>query len=122
MSPASDIPCHFQVTPGQKTAAQMKDELLAAIEAIRGAAASCTFELVKTDGSSGVPDPTKVNVVLTDDSGKPTFILKDETNGWSFDDPTSPASVTLHGDACRRVKTETDGKVSIELGCTTRVK
>ena len=35
-SPAGQTPCHFQVTPGQKTAAQIQGEMLAAIEAIRG--------------------------------------------------------------------------------------
>ncbi len=120
-SPSSAKPCHFQVTPGQKTAAQIKDELVSAIDDIRGAVASCEFPLEQADGSLGVPDPNKVNVVFTDASGKTTIVPKDEANGWSYDDPNGPTKVIFHGDACKRVKSEADGKVSIELGCATRV-
>jgi hypothetical protein len=120
-APSSATPCHFQVTPGQKTAAQIRDELKNAIDAIRGEVQGCDFEIKKTDGSSGVPDPTRVNVAIKDGVGKRQHINKDDQNGWSFDNPANPTRVTLHGAACEKVKKSTSGVVEIELGCTTRV-
>lgn len=120
-SPAGATPCHFQVTPGQKSAAQIRDELLAAINAIRGEAASCELALVRNDGTPGVPDPSKVNVLLTDAQGKHTSIPKDGANGWTYDDPAAPTAVILHGAACDALKAESSGKIEVELGCTTRV-
>jgi hypothetical protein len=121
-SPPGSIPCHFQVTPGAKTAVQLRDELLAAINAIRGAVASCEFTLERPDGSAGVADPSRVNVVFTDGDGKQTKVPQNASDGWTYDDPENPSTVVFHGPACDRVKAEVDGKVEIELGCKTLVK
>lgn len=69
----------------------------------------------------GIPDPNRANVIFTDAKGKPTTIAQDEGNGWSFDDPTAPTTVILHGQACARLKQESTGKIEGELGCATRV-
>ncbi len=121
-SPPGQTPCHFQVTPGTKTAAQIKDELLGALDAIRGAAQGCEIALVQPDGSPGVPDPTKVNVVFTDANGDDSAVPKDAANGWTYDDPSRPKSVVFHGDACKRLQSVSSGKVKVELGCATRVQ
>lgn len=120
-SPPGQTPCHFQVTPGAKTAAQLRDELRAAFDAIRGSVASCEFTLDKPDGTALVADPGKVNVVFTS-NGKGTTVPQNAADGWTYDDPTNPTKVIFHGAACDRVKTEADGKVEIELGCKTLVK
>lgn len=117
-SPASQTPCHFQITPGQKTAAQIQSEMLAAIEAIRGAAQSCEFVLEATDPI----DPTKVNVVYTDANGKETEVYQNASDGWTYDDPSHPTAVIFHGDICKQLQSESDGQVKIELGCATKVK
>ena len=122
-SPAGQLPCHVQITPGAKTAIQLRDELLAAINGIRGAAATCEFALERPDGSSaGVADPSRVNVTFTGSNGKGTTVLQDAADGWTYDNPTNPTAVIFHGAACDRVKTEAEGKVEIELGCKTLVK
>lgn len=121
-SPAGQTPCHFQVTPGSKTAAQIRDELLAALDAIRGAAQGCELTLVQPDGSPGVPDPAKVNVVFTDANGVDSAVPKDSANGWSYDDPSRPTRVIFNGEACRRLQSVSNGKVKVELGCATRVQ
>ncbi|MBS2016304.1 MAG: VWA domain-containing protein [Deltaproteobacteria bacterium] len=121
-SPAGQTPCHFQVTPGTKTAAQIKDELLGALDAIRGAAQGCELALVQPDGSPGVPDPSKVNVVFTDANGNESAVAKDASNGWSYDDPSRPTKVVFNGEACRRLQSVSNGKVKVELGCATRVQ
>lgn len=121
-SPPGQLPCHIQITPGAKTAVQLRDELLAAINTIRGAAATCEFTLERPDGSEGVADPSRVNVVFTGSNGKPATVLQSAVDGWTYDDAANPTSVIFHGAACDRVKTEVDGKVEIQLGCTTLVK
>ncbi|MBX3190543.1 MAG: VWA domain-containing protein [Labilithrix sp.] len=121
-SPPGSTPCHFQVTPGAKTAAQLRDELLAAINAIRGAATSCELALERADGTTGVVDPSRVNVVFTDGEGKQTKVPQNASDGWTYDDPSDPRAVVFHGPACDRLKAESDGKVEIELGCKTLVK
>ncbi len=117
-SPAGQTPCHFQITPGQKTAAQIQSEMLAAIEAIRGAAQSCEFVLESKDPI----DPSKVNVVYTDANGKDMPVYQNANDGWTYDDPSHPTSVIFHGDICKQLQSESDGQVKIELGCATKVK
>lgn len=121
-SPPGQLPCHLQISPGAKTAVQLRDELLAAIATIRGAVASCEFALERPDGSQGVADPSRVNVTFTGNDGKGTTVLQSGTDGWTYDDATNPTTVIFHGAACERVKTEVDGKVEIQLGCKTLVK
>lgn len=121
-SPAGQTPCHFQVTPGSKTAAQIRDELLGALDSIRGAAQGCDVALVQADGSPGVPDPSKVNVVFTDANGVDTAVPKDSTNGWTYDDPSRPTRVEFHGESCAKLQAVSNGKVKVELGCATRVQ
>jgi hypothetical protein len=111
--------CHFQVTPGNKTAQQLEQDFLNAINAIRGQVASCTFAL---QNSGGTVDPTKVNVVYNDGSGNKTTVPQDGTNGWTYDNPTSPTSVTLHGTSCSTMKANSKGSISIVLGCATVYK
>lgn len=121
-SPTGQTPCHFQVTPGSKTSAQIRDELLAALDSIRGAAQGCELALVQPDGSPGVPDPSKVNVVFTDANGVATAVPKDPVNGWSYDDPSRPTRVVFNGESCKKLQSVSNGKVKVELGCATRVQ
>ncbi|HEX7664829.1 MAG TPA: vWA domain-containing protein [Polyangiaceae bacterium] len=116
-SPAGQIPCHFQITPSAKTAAMIQAEFLAAIDNIRDQVSSCTFTL---DKSGGAIDPSKVNVVYTSGAGVSTTVPQDPTNGWSYDNPTDPSTVTLNGTSCNTVKSDSDGTVKIVLGCATQ--
>jgi hypothetical protein len=109
--------CHFQVTPNGKTAAQITQDFIKAIDQIRGQVLSCEFALDKSVG--GQVDPSKVNVVFVDKNGVSHPILQDGTNGWTYDDPASPKKVILHGQGCADVKGDPQGKVSIVLGCVT---
>jgi hypothetical protein len=120
-SPAGVTPCHFQVTPGSQSAGQIQSQLFAAIEAIRGAASNCEFPLEISGDATGVPDPTKVNIAFTDGTGKKTSVPKDPKNGWSFDNPSSPKAIRLNGTACDQARSESNGTLEVELGCSTRV-
>ena len=88
--------------------ASTKDELVTALQAITGQAASCTFPL-----SSKPPDPAHVGVLIGADR-----VAKDPSgkNGWNFSDADDSA-VTLFGDACARVKASGANDVNIVFGC-----
>ena len=109
-------PCHFQITPGAKTAQQIQADFLAAVNNIRDIVSSCELAL---DFTSGDVDPTKVNVVYTSGAGQSTQINQDGTNGWTYDNPTAPTKVILHGTSCSALKADPNGKVKIVLGCKT---
>lgn len=113
----SGVPCHFQITPGTKSAADIQKDFVAAIEQIRDTVASCEFPLVKPDGAATI-DPTKVNVVFSS-GGKDTTIPQGDKDGWTYDDPANPTKVTLNGAACEQVKNDPNGQVRIVVGCKT---
>ncbi len=113
-------PCHFQVTPGSKTAAQIRDDFLAAINQIREKVASCEFALERPPGAGDL-DPTKVNVLYTNGAGVEAPIPQNPTSGWSYDDPSNPTKVILNGKACDDVKADPDGKIRVVIGCKTIV-
>jgi hypothetical protein len=114
--------CHFQITPGGgKTALQLEQDFLDAINKIRGDISSCNFLLEKTDGGGPI-DPALVNVIFDDGSGAQTLIPQDKLNGWTYDDFKNPTRVILHGTMCDTVKNDPNGSVDILLGCKTVVK
>jgi hypothetical protein len=84
------------------------------LDGIRGQVATCTLGI--TADGSGTIDPAKVNVLL---SG--TTVPKDPTDGWTYDDPNDPKSVTLHGASCATLKNDPSATISVVLGCTSIV-
>ncbi len=106
--------CHFQVTPGGKTAAQVELDFIDAINKIRGAVASCEYTI---DKSGGTADPSKVNVIYTDGAGHNQLVPEGGADGWTYDDPKNPGKVILHGQSCDTAKADANGKIKIVLGC-----
>lgn len=102
---------------------------LAALNEIRGTAASCDFELNASDGV----DYGKVNVDVTPPGGSPSTVLYVEsaancdatTGGWYYDaDPATggtPTKVTLCDATCGSFKNNTGTTVDIAVGCATQV-
>lgn len=111
-------PCHFQITPGAKSAAQIRADFTSAIEKIRDTVASCEFDLKKPAGA-GELDPTNVNVVFTPGGGADTTIPQGAADGWTYDDPTNPTKVYLHGKSCGALKADPQGKIRVVIGCKT---
>ncbi len=107
--------CHFQVTPGGKSAQQLTQDFIDAINKIRSAVATCEFILTK----DGAVDPSQVNVIYTDQNGVQHVLVQDGANGWTYDNPQNPSKVVLHGANCDTVKNDPKGKVAIILGCAT---
>ena len=114
--------CHFQITPGGKSATQLEQDFASAIDAIRGAVASCEFTLDKSGSNGQAVDPTNVNVVYDDGSGGAGIIPEDGSNGWTYDDPGNPTKVILHGSSCDQLKANPKGGISIVLGCRSITK
>jgi hypothetical protein len=109
--------CYFEIDPSKATsAATLSQSFVDAINKIRGQVASCTFTLQKNGAQV---DPTKVNVVYTSGGGMQTLIPQDPTNGWTYDDPNNPSTVTLHGSSCDEVKNDAKGSIAISIGCPT---
>ncbi len=107
---ATDL-CYFEVDPTQATSAQqLQQQFENAINAIRGQVASCTISL----NNQGNVDPTKVNVTVNG-----MTIPQDPTNGWTYDNPTNPTSITLHGTSCSTLQSDPTAMVQIVLGCKT---
>ena len=105
--------CYFEVNPSSNNQAMIQAQFENAINAIRGQVASCTFSLELSD--AGAIDPTKVNVVVDG-----MTVPQDPNNGWTYDNPNNPTSVTLHGTSCANVKNTPNSTVSIVLGCATQ--
>ncbi len=71
-------------------------------------------------------DPTKVNVTYTSAGGMTSTILRDDkpcemgSNGWQYN--ADKTKILLCGDACKKVQSETGGKVNVAFGCGTQFK
>lgn len=113
--------CHFQITPNGKPLAQLKQEFINALNRIRGIAVGCEFNIVFDEEAGDSIDPTKINVVWTDGTGKQNVIPQDDADGWSYDDPTDPKKVILNGQSCGDVSADLGASVQIVIGCPTQV-
>jgi hypothetical protein len=86
-------------------------ELEAALAAIGGQIASCTFQL-----ATPPPDPTNIRILLNG-----VEIPRDPTrmNGWELDGPDAMGnySITFYGGACNTIQTSTMVDVQAILGC-----
>jgi hypothetical protein len=103
--------CHFQITPG--AGANLGLSFKNAINGIRGAVSSCTFEI---DPAVGAIDPSTAQVVLRSQDGGDTYLNQDPSQGACFNSPTQATKVTLAGDPCDKVHSGTVD-VKILLGC-----
>lgn len=94
----------------------------------KGLAAAVACEILVPKPPPGETfDPTKVNVTYTPTSGTPVTIEQDASkpcaggaNGWQYN--ADKTKILLCGDACTKLKADPTGKVSVELGCATKIK
>lgn len=95
-------------------------DLEAVLTEIAGQVATCTFALPL---DSGDVDPNKVNVSyqIGEEEPEPLYLDTTHQDGWDYTD-ASKQKIEIHGPPCDAVKASTDSKVTIELGCKTRVK
>jgi hypothetical protein len=106
--------CYFEIDPSKATsAAQLQAQITAALDAIRGKVGSCEFAIQSS--GVGVFDSTKVNVTIDGQT-----VLQDPANGWTYDNPTTPTQILLHGASCQKATGTLTANVSIVLGCATQ--
>lgn len=99
-----------------------QEDLLEALNAIRGRALACDFPLPTGQNV----DPRKINVTFTADSGESQQWNKVDNegacgnnNGWYFDDPSDPSSVILCPTSCETASSKPEAKLEVILGCET---
>jgi hypothetical protein len=116
--PDPAVSCHFDMTQNYTTKA-----VADAISQIRGQLLGCIFDLPTPDG--GIIDPNKVNVSYnTGSTNVDLYKRKDTSNMCLLDgcwDYTADNKVQLIGKACTDVKGAPNVKVTITVGCQTRV-
>jgi hypothetical protein len=108
---------------GGDVAAQVLD----ALNAIRGTALPCGFEIPPAPAGQTL-DYHEVNVVQTDDDGTrhALYNVADATacdttsGGWFYEPPDAPERITLCQASCQAVKAESlSGAIQFALGCGT---
>src|SRR5262249_23594878 len=104
----------------------VNQQFLAAMNAIRGAALGCVYQIPLP--ATGAPDYGKVNVVYTPGSGGNAqtipYVMDKAScpangDGWYYDDPNNPMEILLCDGTCTRVEADVMGQINVTLGCTT---
>jgi hypothetical protein len=94
-------------------------------DATRTSQLSCTFDIPDSPGE-GTFDLTRVNLEYT--SGQhdsrlipavPTASDCGHDDGWYYDDPVSPRSVTVCPRTCATFRDDASGQVDLAFGCAT---
>jgi hypothetical protein len=105
--------CHYQI--GTANFAQELSDVLAAIA---GSVSDCIFDTPEGEDI----DPNLVNVTIDTDMG-PLEVLKDEAHqdGWDYAD-SMKTKIQLFGPACDQYMAAKGNKITIILGCASKIK
>jgi hypothetical protein len=109
------------------SAASTQTELIAALNEIRGSVISCAFPLPTAAAGAPAVDPNKINVNFTPTGGATQLIGKAaganacQSGGWYYDDPSTPANITLCPSTCTRVQADSQAKLEVLLGCASQM-
>ena len=104
------------------TGGNAQQQFLSALDAARRTAIPCDFAIPMDTAV----DPANTNVVYAPASApEQQFVFvtnaagcsQAPTNGWYFDDPTTPTKVILCDAACDLVKADDRGQVNVVFGC-----
>jgi hypothetical protein len=103
----------------------VKDDLIAALDAIKDVQFSCDFPMPTS--TTGKPvDPALVNVDFTPKGGAKIPLYKVDNaagckaeGGWYYDSNIQPTKVILCPTSCTQAQSDADPKVSVLLGCMT---
>ncbi|MDH5672457.1 MAG: VWA domain-containing protein [Myxococcales bacterium] len=106
--------------------ANAEQELLDALNAIRGETLSCDFPMPQPTDPSMPIDPARVNVTFTAGDGTAnTFAQVNDgascgsKSAWHYDQPSAPTRITLCPSACERVRSDPNAQLQILIGCST---
>lgn len=105
--------------------ANAEQELLTALNAIRGETLSCEIAMPKPAANMPI-DPTKVNVTFTSSAGVAATLGQvpdanscSTSKAWYYDAPQAPTRIVLCPAACDFVRADPKAKLEILLGCET---
>jgi hypothetical protein len=110
------------------TGANATSQFLQALNAIRGAALGCQYNIPVP--TTGQPDYSRVNVQYTPGNGGNSQVFDhypDKAScppggdGWYYDDNAHPTLINLCDATCDKVGADAKGKIDILLGCQTQV-
>jgi hypothetical protein len=102
-------------------------QILAAMNAIRGAALGCSYGIPMPSGGM-MPDYTKLNVQYTPGGGGAPVLfpqVPDQSScpasgdGWYYDNPSNPTQILLCGSTCTKVEGDPSAQIEVLLGCQT---
>ncbi|WP_437971550.1 vWA domain-containing protein [Sorangium sp. So ce260] len=92
----------------------------AAVDAIRGAAVSCTVGIPPApDGRSF--DAQKVRVTYTSGGGEPTALTYDQDcateDAWRYDSPENPTQIVLCDSTCAAIQADPEAALGVDFTC-----
>jgi hypothetical protein len=106
--------------------ANAEEELLAALNMIRGLTLSCDFPMPEPIDQDTAIDPARVNVTFTPSSGPASTLPQVDgegacasTTSWHYDDAANPTRIMLCPAACDLARGDAEGMLQILLGCET---
>jgi hypothetical protein len=111
------------------TTQNVNQQFIDALNAIRGAALGCNYEIPMP--MSGTPDYTKVNVEYTPGGSTTAQVIPQVADkascpasgdGWYYDNPSKPTQILLCDSTCNTVSKDGMGSVNVVLGCKTVIK
>lgn len=106
--------------------ANAEQELLTALQAIRGNQLACEFQMPESTNGEEI-DPNKVNVEYTASSGGQPQVIQQVADaatcgpggGWYYDNPLEPSAITLCPSTCQAVQADSEGSIRVVVGCAT---
>jgi hypothetical protein len=108
--------------------ANAQQELLTALDAIRGMALTCDFPLPASTRAGEMIDPTKINVTFTSGASAartfgqvPNQAGCSTTDAWYYDRPAAPTGIFLCPSTCEKVRQDDSAQLRVLLGCTTQL-
>ena len=106
-----------------------QSELLAALRTIQKNQIACTFAVPESPTPGEVVDPNYVNINYIPGAGDPVTLGRvadaaacGAAGGWYYDDPVTPAIISLCPTTCDEAQLDPDARVQILLGCQTQVQ
>jgi hypothetical protein len=106
--------------------ANAEQELLTALNAIRGETLSCDFPIPQPTDPTVPIDPAKINVTFTPASGMAATLPQvadagacSNASGWHYDTAQPPTRIMLCPSACDLVQSDPDGELQVLIGCDT---
>lgn len=101
----------------------VKDKMLSALDTIKQDFVSCTLALPNQD----IFDPNGATFTYTPGVGAPINLVNVGSaaacgagNGWYYDDPANPSSITLCPATCTAVKADTNGQLELSIDCVSQ--